>query len=283
MWLTRIFTLILVLCSSFALADDDISGSSDDTVIERFRGSWIVNYQPSVLTDYSLALGGVEQVNGVERLEHKESLNGRLKRISYRIPDGNSTRNIYNFFKAQLEQGKAEILFTCQGRECGSSNYWANDVFGFSKLYGVERSQYYLAARLPGVTVVIYIIERGNRRLYAHIDLIETDTAARMTATIKNEGFVELSVNVLPDIDLLEKLIEQLKQHTRDIALVIHHRGDTLAAANALGLSKAEEVRQVLSARKISGIEVVSVGALSPSVLKKNEWVVMLVSGAPQL
>lgn len=283
MWFTRFVSLLLLVCSSFVIAEDDISGASDDSLIERFRGSVIVNYQPPLLIDYSLALGSVEKVNGVERLEREERLTGYLKRISYRVPDGNTTRTVFNDFKEQLDKLNAEMLFTCQGRGCGSSNYWANDVFGFSQLYGVERSQYYMAARLPGVTVVIYVTERGNRRVYAHIDLIETDAAARMVAAIKGNGFVEVSTNALPDMDLLEKMVEQLKKHTPDIALVVHHKGETLTAANDSGLSTAEALRQLLATRQISGVEVYSVGALVPSVLNQNQLTIVLVSGAALL
>ncbi|WP_028470937.1 DUF4892 domain-containing protein [Neptunomonas japonica] len=281
MWLTRICSLILVLGSSIAYATDDLTGSADDGVLERFRGSWIVNYKTAPLTDYALPLGGVEQVNGVERLEREERITGRLTRISYRIPEGNKTRKVFNFFKTQLEMKKAEILFSCQGRECGSSNYWANDVFDFSKLYGVERSQYYLAARLPGVTVLMYTVERGNRKLYAHIDVIETDAVARITTTIKREGYVGLSVNQLPDMGLLEKLVSQLETHTQDITLVVHHKGETLALGGELGTAKALQLRQALTGRQMAGVSVQSVGALAPSVLKQNQMVVVLVSGAP--
>lgn len=281
MWLTRICSLILVCVSSAAFAADDLVGSADDSVLERFRGSWIVNYKTAALTDYSLPLGSVEQVNGVERLEREERITGRLTRISYRIPQGNTTRKIFGFYKTQLEMQKAEVLFSCQGRECGSSNYWANDVFDFSKLYGVERSQYYLAARLPGVTVSMYTVERGSRKLYAHIDVIETDIAARMTETIKREGYVGLSVNQLPDLDLLEKLVSQLDAHTQDITLVVHHKGASLASGEELGATKALQLREALAKRKMASVSVQSVGALVPSILKQNQMVVVLVSGAP--
>ena len=283
MGLTRFFSLLLIMCSSFVIAEDDIPGASDDSLIERFRGSLIVNYQSALLTDYSLALGSVEKVNGVERLEREERLTGYLKRISYRVPEGNTTRTVFTDFKEQLDKLNAEVLFSCHGRECGSSNYWANDVFEFSKLYGVERSQYYMAAKLPGVTAVIYVTERGNRRIYAHIDFIETDAAARMAATIKAKSFVELSTNSLPDMDVLDQLVGQLKKNSLDIALVVHHQGETLAAADAAGVSKAEELRQLLLVREISGVKVFSVGALVPSVLSSNQLTVMLVSGTSLL
>jgi hypothetical protein len=283
MWLTRIFSLILVCVSSVAYAAEDLAGSKDDSGLERYRGSWIVNYKTSALTDYSLPLGSVEQVNGVERLEREERMTGRLTRSSFRIPQGNTTRKVFAFYKAQLEMQKAEVLFSCQGRECGSSNYWANDVFNFSKLYGVERSQYYLAARLPGVTLVMYTVERGNRKLYAHIDVIETDIAARMTETIKRKGYVDLSVNQLPDMALLEKLMSQLEAHTQDITLVVHHKGDTLAQGNELGAATALQLRQAIADKGVENVSVSTVGAFVPSVLESNQLVIVLVSGAPLL
>ncbi|WP_293266530.1 DUF4892 domain-containing protein [Neptunomonas sp.] len=283
MWLTRICFLILVFGASAIHAADDLVDSADDSVLERFRGSWIVNYKTLPLADYALPLGSVEQVNGVERLEREEGMTGRLTRISYRIPEGNTTRKVFSFFKTQLEKQKAEMLFSCQGRECGSSNYWANDVFNFSKLYGVERSQYYLAARLPGVTVSMYVIERGSRKLYFHIDVIETDVAARMTATIKREGYVGISINQLPDMNLLEKLIGQLESYSQDLTLVVHHKGETLEKGKALSATKASQLRQALIDRKMSNLSVQSVGALAPSVLRQNNLVVVLVAGSSSL
>jgi hypothetical protein len=282
MWLTRIFSIVLILCSSIALAEDDVAGSADDNLLSRFRGSLIVNYQRQPLSYYSLPLGGIEVVNGVEGPEREMRLTGSLTRISYRIPEGNTTRNIMKFFAAQLEQRNAEKLFACNGRECGGSNYWANSVFGFSRLYGVEHSQNYLAAQLPGVTVAIYTVERGNHRVYAHLDILETDLAARMTGVVKSDGYVELSQNALPDMDLLKALVDHLKSDTPEIVLVVHHRGDTLASAKALAETKTEQLRQILKSNDISGVTVSSVGALAPSVLKQNQWVVVLVSGRTQ-
>ena len=68
-------------------------------------------------------------------------------------------------------------LFSCIGRECGSSNYWANDIFGNRILYGPERNQYYSVfdAANEGREdfIAMYIITRGNRRVYAYFEFIE--------------------------------------------------------------------------------------------------------------
>jgi hypothetical protein len=72
-------------------------------------------------------------------------------------------------------------LFNCQGRDCGSSNFWANDVFGNRILYGPETGQFYMAStyesELQQQTVsgyaALYVVTRANRRLYAHVEFLE--------------------------------------------------------------------------------------------------------------
>src|SRR5690606_42021792 len=67
----------------------------------------------------------------------------------------------------------------CSSRDCGRSSEWATDVFGIANLYGVEREQNYLAARLVADDkqhyVALYTIMRGNQRVYAHLHVIEPD------------------------------------------------------------------------------------------------------------
>ena len=42
-----------------------------------------------------------------------------------------------------LQEQGAELLYWCQGRECGASSLWANSVFGNSTLYGSDDQQAY--------------------------------------------------------------------------------------------------------------------------------------------
>src|SRR5690606_16303470 len=63
--------------------------------------------------------------------------------------------------------------FFCEGRECGSSSLWANQVLDYSRLYGPEDNQLYLALRLddqPQRFISLYAITRGNQQVYLHMD-----------------------------------------------------------------------------------------------------------------
>ncbi len=280
MWLKRsIATLVPTLLLSFTLpvlAEQDVRGSGDDSLIDRYRGSVIVNYQRSYVNNYPFVLGSIEKVNGVERTEKEQHLSGTLTRISYMLPENISTADAVDYFKSQLEEREAKLLFSCQSRECGSSNVWANSVFGYSKLYGLERSQYYNAFELPGQSVALYVIERGNRRIYAHLDIMETDPTARVIGMLKDKSYALLSIEKLPEINLLESLSSA--GSLEKTAIVIHHKGDSIPEAAALSEAQADNLRTLLEQKKISA-DIYAIGELSPSVLGQHQMVVVLVSG----
>lgn len=275
----RIFLLLMMVFPVWVYAEDDLAGSADDAVLERFRGAWIVNYQTLARADYRFALGSLEQVNGVERPEREARLSGALTRISYQIPDGSNTRDVFNHFYEQLKARDAQVLYECRGRECGSSNHWANDIFRFSRLYGVDRTQYYTAASLPGVSVALYVVERGNRRIYAHIDVIETDPAARLISTLTDRGYATWVLDDQPlSKQRLAALAQALAPFPNKLAVTVHHQGDSFADA----LDKAQRVSDELTvelAELLGEVTVVPVGRWVPSVLKQHESVIVFVAG----
>jgi hypothetical protein len=259
-----------------ALAASDVRGSSDDTSIDRYRGSWIVNYRLTPDADYRLVLGGIETVNGVERPESSQRLSGQLTRITYQIPQGTRTRELNRFFTDQLKESDAELLFTCNGRACGSSTVWANQVFNESTLLGLVDSQFVITAKLPGQYAVVYIVERGNRKVYAHLDLIETDAAARIGADALDQGFAILAIDQQPDIDVITQINQQIVQEGRQATLVVHHKGNGFEDALEKSQRLAEQLSASLLARNVD-IPVTSVGAWVPSVLQAFTSVVVLV------
>lgn len=174
--------LAMLACASLqAQTSTDVRGSSDYAGINRFPGSHIAEYRVENNAFYSLALGRMQRVNGRVAPREAERYQGDLRRITYEIPSGFGAAEVFGFFRDQLLNSSGEALFSCQARDCGSSNFWANDLFGSRILYGPEGGQYYLAARyrlqIDGETVsgyaALYVITRGNRRMYAHLDFLE--------------------------------------------------------------------------------------------------------------
>ncbi len=115
----------------------------------------------------------VREVQGEVRAndEIRRSLSGVRRMVGvdrqYRVED------VADHYRAQLKEREANILYECEGRSCGSSNVWANQVFGERSLYGRDEQQTYIVSgwrdsfnRIQLNT--IYIIQRSNRQIYAY-------------------------------------------------------------------------------------------------------------------
>jgi hypothetical protein len=178
----QLFLLLLGTSLAFGQAvAADVAGSSDYAGFERFPGSQIVDYRAENNAVYSLALGRMQRAAGRVAPSQYERFQGYLRRITYEIPDGFTAQETFNHFRNQLLGPNQRELFNCQGRDCGSSNFWANDLFGNRILFGPENGQFYMASTYQGELqqdavngyAALYVVTRANRRLYAHIDFLE--------------------------------------------------------------------------------------------------------------
>jgi|TARA_Y100000310_G_scaffold285559_1_gene309109 outer membrane protein OmpA-like peptidoglycan-associated protein len=160
-------------------ATSDVPGSQDFDLVKRYPRSHIIQYErPQGDLPYRLILGPLKKVNNILSPKKSQQVEGRLTSITYRIPDGSRSEEVSAYFMRMATESKGAVIFRCQGRECGSSNYWANTIFKRSVLYGPEQFQNFFVSRfIVGDTTTvasIYTARRGNKRLYAHIDIIET-------------------------------------------------------------------------------------------------------------
>jgi hypothetical protein len=156
----------------------DVPGSSDLPDVERPLGSEIVRYSEGVKSAIRLPLERVERVNNRLVIDEELDIEGHVIDITYEL----GAREEYEPFMAALktkmtEQG-AEILFFCESRGCGISGLWANTLFKVRELYGPNGTQIYFVVKLLGAGpryLSAYGIERGNRRQYVHIRMVEPD------------------------------------------------------------------------------------------------------------
>lgn len=244
-----LLTLLLLLCTPAAWSQLPPSDNAprDHAILSRLPGSEIVDYRVLDRTNYRLALGRMQRVNGRVSAGSEERLQGRLVRITYQIPPGYPGSDVFERLSGQLLDAAAGELFRCQGRGCGSSNFWANDVFGNRILYGPETDQFYLAVSLGSVDAVsgyaaLYVVTRGNRRVYAHLDVLELPgdeldapaaTAESLLLRLQQEGSAMVRGLTFTDEDQLSDdsgLALLLETLTRDpllqVYVVAHLRGE---------------------------------------------------------
>jgi outer membrane protein OmpA-like peptidoglycan-associated protein len=288
-------SLLLVTTPLIAQGSGDIAGAADYAGISRFPGSHIVDYRADSNTVYSLALGRMQRVTGRVAPSQSERFQGDLHRITYEIPDGFSAQEVFNHFRSQLLEPDQQELFSCQGRDCGSSNFWANDLFGNRILYGPESGQYYMASayqhsvagEIVNGYVALYVITRANRRMYAHIEFLElpADRAAEQRAAqdlspqtlslrLNQDGGAMLPGVLFDENDQFSdnRGIELLTQVLRaepllNLYIVGHLQADaSLEQQLQRSLLRATRVRDALVERGINAdrLEAHGVGPLAP-------------------
>lgn len=182
-----------------------------------------------------------------------------------------------------------ELLFECHGRECGSSNQWANRIFGISKLYGPQRYQHYLAANISTadgpLLIALYSIQRGNKRVYTQLDLlvpeqgVATELAVNpetILAALKSKGVFNLrNLKFAQDDRLsteasqrLASVIAALKKNNRLKVYVVGHLAgaDDLDVLKQRSQQRADTVRQALVDGGVKSVRLSAqgVGPLAP-------------------
>lgn len=129
-----------------------------------------------------VVLGSLEKVNHVVEPEASEIMKGRLSWQTFYLPQARRTKRVAEHYHQEL--GKlGELKFSCKGRSCGSSSYWANRIFEQAILYGPEQYQYYFVALQPnGSYLSVYVGQRATGKIYVYLQSIEP-LPATATAT----------------------------------------------------------------------------------------------------
>lgn len=250
----------------------------DTDLLQPFPNATVEQRSEQRTDHYLLALGTHKRVSGDWRLEHSERLAGTLSRVTYRIPDGYSAGEAQRHWLAQLLPA-AKTLYSCRGRGCGPSNRWANGVFEVPALYGLDQEQYYDALEFTHdqrrYALALYSVQRGNKRVFSHLDILALDethraplvaTAEGLLAQLRDYGSVALAVTV--EETQLAALTDALQQNAGLTLYVVGHAYgvEPLAELQRRSLGYAEKLVALLVQRGIKAERVLAqgVGPLAP-------------------
>lgn len=176
----RYFAFCLSLFCTPLLAAD-LPGSQDLDSVPRFPRAQIVDYRDVAAEEKRYPQDGLRRISGQLRAAAEVLAEGRLRALTYRLPDEHSPREALESARHHLLEQGAQLLFWCEGRDCGSSSLWANQIFGNATLYGPEERQSYLLLQLAepqhDSLVALYGITRGNRRSYLHVEQLDASAA----------------------------------------------------------------------------------------------------------
>lgn len=132
------------------------------------RNSRLVYDVQSKESEYRLVKSSLKKINGVWASGNERIVIGQLNRKTYELD------SLLNFRQAKSELlkslGDQAQAFSCLGLDCGSSNAWANEIFNIKQLYGLDNYQFYSVVDKANQVWVIYLVQRGNRRVYLQVD-----------------------------------------------------------------------------------------------------------------
>lgn len=194
----------LLLPASAGLASSDIPNARDPLDLERFPRSWIVLYErDDQLVNREFVVSRVDKTRRDVRVEREVRTPAALESATYEMPAGSRAQDVINHY---LEQVGAGELFSCRGRACGRSNHWANHIFKQAILFGPDHNQYYFAGEYGDRLLSLYVIERGNKRVYAHLTVLTPQQPVAVTYNqemvdqLSGTGFVVLE-GITPNAD----------------------------------------------------------------------------------
>ena len=284
-WPSSALAVVALLTGTVALAQTDVPGSSDPIGMPRYPGAWVSAYSPQTsVRSYEFVTGEVARVRREVRIDRSVRTTAKVTRVTYRTPNGTRLDDVVEYYEDVIRDLGGRVEFTCRGQECGRSSIWANQVFGIKELAAPDVAQFYLASTLPGsavgladsgssALVSVYVVQRPNRRVNAHIDFaIATSRSSGSSAedvvkSLNSLGFTVVttaSPNPSGELDedslkALDDLAPALAPFAGQIVVVCHLGGaDDLEQSRRRAEACAERGAERLRA---AGVEADAFGA----------------------
>ncbi|MDE0441589.1 MAG: DUF4892 domain-containing protein [Gammaproteobacteria bacterium] len=240
-----------LLAGANASAQSDVPGSTDPAGMTRYPGAWIVEYSPETsVHSYEFVTGEVARIRREVRIDRSTRTAAKLARVTYRTPGGTRLDDVVEHYEAVVGELGGRVDFTCRGQECGHSTLWANQVFRVKEMAAPDPAQFYLATTIDGsnlgfadagraALVSIYVVQRPNRRVNAHVDFAvvaggsSSGSAEDVVKALNSRGFAVVNAatpNRSGELDedalkALDDLAPALTPFAGQIVLVCHLGG----------------------------------------------------------
>ncbi|MBL4800049.1 MAG: DUF4892 domain-containing protein [Oleispira sp.] len=159
------WSLFSILSTQVAVAD------------EAFPRATLVQSEEFDDTEYRLVLSGLKRRQTVTSGKVERLLNGDVKRELWQL---SSNHNLSQVMDHYLKQWNGEVLYQCDGLDCGSSNFWANKIFNNAKLYGRDTQQSYavvIDSQQKDKIHVLYAVQRNKQTIFFNIDEVDSSDA----------------------------------------------------------------------------------------------------------
>ncbi len=159
--------------------------------------------------DYQLVTSSIKKINGQWRAEKLQLVTGSIKRATYELKPAPGFRQVerqlLDFYKSSTAY---RLVFNCDGLDCGSSSGWANEFLNVKQLFGLDSFQNYSVWETGNPErrgyVVLYLVQRGNKRTYLQWDQITlgADASATLQPEAVEQALASTGHYRVPDFSL---------------------------------------------------------------------------------
>lgn len=145
--------------------------------IQSFPQSQLQHEERQALDSYRLVLSSSTRTQSALG-QNELRLKGNLWRRTWAVESQFTLPEVTRFYDKQIEN--LPILYHCQALDCGSSHFWANEIFSNARLVGRGQYQSYQVALEQGAEgedntiYVLYIMQRGTKQVMVHLDVFTT-------------------------------------------------------------------------------------------------------------
>lgn len=295
--------LLTILTAGVVFAQEDVKGSSDHTLISRFPGSSIMDYDMKSFDEYVVPMG--KKAKGA--LTKSQKLEGKITLITYSAPAERSVLEIFRNYESALKNAGFTTLFS--GKKNALGDKWLDEFVKATtrpSRYGepglgtrLDGEFSYIAAKLTRAEGDVYVAlcvatSWFQKFPVVQLDIIETKpmetgmvkvNAEALAKDIERTGHAPIygiyfdtgKADIKPQSE--EALAEMAKLLGQDAALnlyVVGHTDNvgTLSSNMELSQRRAEAVVKTLVSKYGIGanrLHAAGVGPLSPVMANNTE------------
>lgn len=156
-------------------------------------------------------MSALRRISNQARAELRLEVDGHLARQTYQLASGHLAQPAFAQVRKAL-QTDADLLFWCEGRDCGASTLWANAVFDRADLSAPDDQQLFGLWRVkaqPETVLAVYAVNRANRRSYLHVEQLHSEssmaellpTAATWLRQLREDGELQLPASAQAPVE----------------------------------------------------------------------------------
>ena len=200
------FSLILTMVSGLGWSNAVIA-------LELDIASEVVEVsQAGPVERHKIFLSRLKKISNSLSRDEYQMVQGVLQGQTYKADDDATLEEVMASLDRAVDEGY-ERLFECVGRGCGSSNEWANAVFGQPKLYGPESTQFYWVGKAVQSQTywLVYGSKRSNKAVHYRVESVVSaapSLKSRLFAAFSELGYLRLAWSdvVGSEVELAEAL-----------------------------------------------------------------------------